>query len=144
MNGPTIWRVVLGLVLVALLVGVGVQLYEVGMAHGMAQVAQTAPVQPGVTQPGVVPPGVAPYPYYGYGPGFRHWGFGFGFLGLLFPLLVFFLIFALIRGLFWRGHYGWGGRGGDWSGRVPPMFEDWHRRAHEGQQEPRQGEATTS
>ena len=139
MNGRTIWRLVLGVVLVALLVGVGLQVYEVGVAQGLAQGAQTV-----VGQPGVAQPGVAPYPYYGYGPGFHGWGYGFGFLHLLFPLLFFFLIFALIRGLFWRGHYGWGGHRGDWSGRVPPMFDDWHRRAHEGQQgATKEGEATT-
>ena len=30
------------------------------------------------------------------------WGFGFGFF---FPFLFFFLFFAVLRGLFWRGHY---------------------------------------
>ena len=82
-------------------------------------------------------------PYYGYGPFYGHWGFGFGFgfLHLLFPLLFFFLIFALLRGLFWGGRHRWGGHNGDWSGRVPPMFDEWHRRAHEGQQESTQGEA---
>lgn len=71
MNGRTIWRVVLGLVLVALVVGVGLQLYEVGVDHGMSQGTQIAASQPGVA-PGVSPqPGVGPYPYYGYGPNRR-------------------------------------------------------------------------
>jgi amino acid transporter len=140
MNGRTIWRAVLGVVLVALLVGVAAQVYEVGVAQGVAQGAQVAAAQPGVAQPGV-----APYPYYGYGPFYRPWGFGFGFLHLLFPILFLLLIFGVLRGLFWGGRHRWGGHnGGDWSQRVPPMFEDWHRRAHEGQQEPRQGEATAT
>ena len=69
MDGRTIWKVVLGLVVVALLVGVGVQVYQVGMAQGMALGAQVATarteVVPGVApQPGVGPqPGVAPHPY---------------------------------------------------------------------------------
>ncbi|HEX9246269.1 MAG TPA: hypothetical protein VGA35_08905, partial [bacterium] len=77
-------------------------------------------------------PGAAPYPMYAY-PAYPygypfHGPFGFGFFGLLGPILFIFLLFALARGLFWRG-YGYGcGRGG---GRgVPPRFEEWHRRAH--------------
>jgi hypothetical protein len=78
------------------------------------------------------------------------WGFGFGFFGLLFPLLIIGLLFAAFGGRR-RGRGGWGGPGGyggygggprgegpwrDAAGRtdVPPMFEpmleSWHRRAH--------------
>ena len=94
---------------------------------------------------------VAPF-YYGmpgfYGRPFGWGGGGFGFLGCLFPLLGFFLIFALIRGIFWGGHWGgrrgWGGHGwGGPSGQdfgpggqgLPPMFAEWHKRAH-GEQPP--------
>ena len=83
MDGRTIWRVVLGLILVGLLVGVGASVYSAGVAQGIAQSGQVPAVQPGVG-----------YPYYG-GPFFHPWGwgFGFGFLHLLFPLFLFFLIF---------------------------------------------------
>jgi hypothetical protein len=47
----------------------------------------------------------------------------------LFPLLGLFVIFAVVRGLFWRG---WcGGGHGSWKSGVPPMFEEWHRRTHQ-------------
>jgi hypothetical protein len=62
-----------------------------------------------------------------YGPGF---GFGWGFGGFLFFLLVLFLLFAAFRPRWGGPGPGWSGRG-DWSNRVPPPFEDWHRRAHE-------------
>src|ERR1700694_759036 len=96
-------RVVLGIVVVLLLVvgavAVGGYAYNVGVAQGLANSGKlVAPQGDGV--------GVAPF-YYG-APYFYHpFGFGFGFLGCLFPLLGFFLIFGLIRALFWRG--GWGG-----------------------------------
>ena len=113
---------------------VGIFSYQAGMAAGLA-----AKVPEGAAA-------VAPYWY--YGPHF--FGFGFGFLGCLFPLLGFFLIFSLIRLIFWRG--GWGGRHGwgrhGWGGPegqgqdfgpggqgVPPMFSEWHKRAH-GEQTP--------
>jgi hypothetical protein len=65
----------------------------------------------------------------------------FPFFGL-FPLIVFVLFILLVARLFrprrWGG--GWYGRGGpqghhgqgprDWQGGLPPMFEEWHRRAH--------------
>ncbi len=119
-------RVIVSVLLVLVLVVGGVALarsaYQAGLARGLADSGQVAP-------PGQGEPGPRPYPYYdpyyGHGP----WGFGFGFFGFLFPLLFFFLIFALLRGLFWRG--GGGGPHGYWGRGVPPMFEEWHRRAHE-------------
>jgi hypothetical protein len=52
-----------------------------------------------------------------------------GALTFLFPLLGLFLILALVRGLFWRGS--WVGGSGSWKTGVPPVFEEWHRRAHQ-------------
>ena len=87
----------------------------------------------------------APYPYYGYGYGMpfhRPFGFGFGF-GCFGPLLVLFLFFIAMRSfrfLFWGPRWGWvhhpfHGQGPwrrDWGERgVPPMFDEWHKKAHE-------------
>jgi hypothetical protein len=138
-------RVVLGIVVTLLAVGalaaVGVYAYNWGLAQGAMQNAQ-------IVVPGANPgEGVAPvYPFYGapfyhYGPGFGRWGMGFGPLGCLVPILGFLLLFLLLRGLFggwgggWRRH-GWGGpqHFGPGERGVPPMFEEWHRRAHEGGQ----------
>ncbi len=121
MDGRILARVLLTLVLIAGAVGVGVYVYNAGVAQGMADSGKlVAPA-----------PGSVPYPYYGGPFFFRPWGFGFGFLGLLFPLLFFFLLFALLRGLWWGGR--WGRYRRHWEGDVPPMFEEWHRRAHEPQ-----------
>ncbi len=118
-------RIVLGVLLVLVLVVGGsviaTNVYQAGVARGLADSAQGSP-------PGS---GGVPYPY--YGPYFYHGPFGFGFFGFLFPLLAFFLIFALVRGLFWTGR--WGGHHGSWKSGVPPTFEEWHRKAHESMQE---------
>ena len=61
-------------------------------------------------------------------------GFGFGF-GFLVLLLAFFLLFVAFRFLFWGPRWGWGHH--TWTlgqalgeGGAPPMFEEWHKRAH--------------
>ncbi|MGH2452788.1 MAG: hypothetical protein ACRDF5_03360 [bacterium] len=116
-------RVIVGMLLVLALAVGGVALarssYQAGFARG---VTDSSPVSP----PAQGDPGPRPYPY--YGPPYAHgpWGFGFGFFGFLVPLLFFFLIFTLLRGMFWRG-----GPHGYWGKGVPPTFEEWHRRAHE-------------
>ncbi|OGO47701.1 MAG: hypothetical protein A2W37_09675 [Chloroflexi bacterium RBG_16_63_12] len=142
MNGRTILIGLLVLALLAGAAGVGVYAYNAGVAQGLVQSGKVTVVE---GRPG-------PYPYYGGPFLFRPFGFGFGFLGCLFPLLFFFLIFGLLRGLLWRGPWGWrrgwGGGGhhghGPWGeGSVPPMFEEWHRRAHgQGQSTPSESQPT--
>ena len=119
MNGRLVVGVVLVLVLILGMIGIGAYVYNAGVAQGLAESGKLAA------------PGTAPYPY--YGPVFFHWPLGFGFLELLFLLFFFFLIFGLLRALFWRRGWGRGGPGGHWGKDVPPMFEEWHRRAHEPQ-----------
>ena len=92
-----------------------------GFALGGGGGAQVAPI--------VVPQtGGAPFVY--GAPYARPWG-GFGFLGCLFPFLMIFLVFGVLRFLFWGG-MGWkrGWHRRDWKNGTPPMFEEWHRRAH--------------
>lgn len=121
MDGRMAFRIVAVVALVALLGVAGVSVYNAGVTEGLAQSGQLA--SPGAGA-------VAAYPYYGpyigHGP-----GFGFGIFGFLFTLLFLFLIFGLVRAAFGRGRE-WGPRGGprDWTG-GPPMFEEWHRRAHD-------------
>lgn len=138
-------RVVLGILVVLLLIvgalAVGGFGYRLGIMQNLAANPSLAAPQGNGT--------VVPY-YYGAPYFFHPFGFGFGFLGCLFPLLGFLLIFLLIRGLFWRG--GWGRRGWGMHGwgpgngpggqdfgpggqGVPPMFAEWHKRAH-GEQKP--------
>ena len=125
MNGRIALRVLLALVLIAGLAGLGVWVYNAGVAQGLAQTGQLVAPDGG---------GRAVGPYYGYYPPF---GFGFGLFGFFIPLLFRCLVFGLLRLIFWRGRPGWGWRGhGDseyWKDHVPPMVEEWHRRMHESQ-----------
>ena len=130
----------IGLVFTAIvLVVVGVIAYNVGWSDGVNTHL------PAVTNGTAA----APY-YYGYGP---HWGFGgpiFGILGFLWFLFVLFIIFAIFRFLFFGrrmwggGGWGYGPRG--WHGGMPQGLDDrmqeWHRKAHEGQQPPSAGSGT--
>jgi hypothetical protein len=106
-----------GLVTAAVAALVGVFSYQAGWAAGLAtRLPQGAA-------------GAAGAPYWYYGP-----HFGFGFFGLI-PLLLFILLLALVFRAGWRrGPWGWGGGGG-----TPPYEErlqEWHRRAHGGEQPP--------
>ena len=136
MNGNTGLRIVSALVLLAAIAGIGFFAYQAGIAQG-SPITIEAPAGDANTVP-------APYPYYGYGYGmpFHHpFGFGFGCFG---PLLALFLIFIALKSfrlLFWGPRWGWGhhsGRGPwgrHWENGVPPMFDEWHKRAHGDQPE---------
>jgi hypothetical protein len=114
----------IGLVTVLLLilagVGIGVAAYHAGENHGITQGIQEA--GRGVKVVRVED-----------GRGF----FPFGLF--LFPLF-FFGIFFLLRAAFWGGRWGrWGGTGpggpggpGQWREGRHRMFDEWHRRQHEG------------
>ncbi|MCL4490094.1 MAG: hypothetical protein M1570_18475 [Chloroflexi bacterium] len=120
MNGRWILVTLLAIILIVAAVGLGVYVYNVGVAQGLAQSGKLSAPETGTL----------PYPY--YGPFFfRPFGFGFGFLGFLFPLFFIFLIFALLRGIFLGGHWGRHRRYWREDGEVPPQFEEWHRKAHE-------------
>jgi len=120
--------VLLGLVLIAGAAAIGFYAYQAGIAQGLVQSGKLVAPAP--------PDGFA-YHYWG-GPFFFHGPFGFGgfgFLGCLIPFLFFALIFSLIRLIiFGPRRWGWGYRGhwgsGSWEKGVPPMFEEWHQRAH--------------
>jgi hypothetical protein len=126
MSGGSFGRLIAGLVLIAVLVFIGVGVYNAGVTAGLAEtgsaVASGAPV---VYYPG---------PYVGHPWG---WGGGFGFFGIFFWILGIFLIFGLIRAAFGFGRWGRGGR--DWGNHHGPggyggprqHLEDWHRQAHE-------------
>jgi hypothetical protein len=128
-----IGRVIAAIILVALLGGVGVAIYQAGFVAGAAADGATI---------------VAPWVGYGWGPGP---GFGlFGFLGLL---LFLFIVLGLLKAVFGfggrgrrhDGPYGWGpgwgpgwhhgpGRpdaeafhGSPWERRAREVHEAWHR-----------------
>jgi hypothetical protein len=118
-------------VVVAIVIGV---VALAGAAYGLGVNATINPqtvIQPG--QPVVV----APYPY---------WHGGFGFFGIFFWIIGFFLVIGLLRAAFGRGRHlgrgGWGGSGGGkwghYDGRQGgPRFggredriAEWHRELH--------------
>jgi hypothetical protein len=131
MNDKIGLRILAALILVAAIAGIGFFAFRAGVAQG-SPITIEAPSGNPSTAP-------APYPYYGYGYGMRfHHPFGFGF-GCLGPLLVLFLLFVALRSfrfLFWGPRWGWGHHhhgpwGMRWENGVPPMFEEWHKKAHE-------------
>ena len=136
MNDKIGLRIVSALILVAALAGIAFFAFRAGVAQG-SPITIEAP--DGQTVP-------APYPFYGYGygPRFHHpFGFGFGCFG---PLLALFLLFVALKSfrlLFWGPRWGWGhhpmhGRGPwsrHWENGVPPMFDEWHKKAHESPRE---------
>ena len=114
MNNRHLLRaLVFGVLLLGGAAVLGVGAYNAGVAQGIAESGRLVGAPPPVGTPVYVWP--------------RPWGFGFF---PFFPLLFLFLFFFVVRGMLWRGR-----RHGGWRYRyegVPPMFEEWHRRAHAG------------
>jgi hypothetical protein len=127
-NHMRFFRIIAGIVLVFVLVGLAGGIFQAGYFAGAAG-------------GGTVVAG----PWYGFAP--FGWGFGGGFFGFLGSLFILFLIFGLLRAAFGGGHRGsWGGgprRGwydgdhrhgqgfGPWEGRAREIHDEWHRRTSE-------------
>ncbi len=112
MSGNFRWSALVLAVLLAL--GIGYGAYNYGFSQGVANSPQVAAaIRDGGHAYGY------PYPW--------HHGFGF------FPFFPFVAIFfwILIAKLFFWGGRPWRYRGWYGPGDVPPMFDEWHRRAHE-------------
>lgn len=134
MNDKVGFRILAAVVLIAAIAGIAFFAFRAGVAQG-SPVTIEAPSGGPSTSPGSALP--APYPYYGYGYGMRFhhpFGFGFGCFGPLLILLLLFLALRSFRFLFWGPRWGWGHHGPwrhGWGERgVPPMFDEWHKRAH--------------
>lgn len=155
MNRKVILTIVIVLVLVAGAAGISFAAFRAGAAYGISQspavataLSQNGPngdVRPFVAGPGLYGFG---HPYMGWG--MHGWG-GFGLLQCLVPLFFLFLLFGLFRLIFRPWGWGWrhGWHGGPWghgegkSEGMPPMFEEWHKRAH-GQTPPAAGDTPPS
>jgi hypothetical protein len=96
--------------------GLGLYAYNAGVAQGLAQNGKI------VAPDGAAVPYYAPVPYH---------PFGFGFPGFLFSCLFIFMIFGIVRAIFFRRHWGLHGRRGSWNSDFPPMAAEWHRKMHE-------------
>ena len=115
------------LLVVVLVVGGGViatAAYQAGVNNAVTTTTQAGGTT--AAAPVVVPA-------YGYGIGFWHpFGWIFGFFATIFFL---FIVFALVRAIFFRGgpgrRGGWGpGWGEGWDTPARDRFDDWHRQAH--------------
>ena len=107
-------RIIAAIVLVAVLALGGGLIANTAYQAGLSTAVTTAAGSGAVVAPVVVPP-------YAYGYGYGH-PFGFGIFGFLGGLFFLFIIFGLLRAIFWRGGYGrrggWGP--GGWGGPVVP------------------------
>jgi hypothetical protein len=127
MFGRGIFGVLAAIVVVAVVAGIGIGVYNAGVSEGVAEAARLAQAA-GESPAAVVYPPYIGHPGYGYG-----WGGGFGFFGILFGILFLFLIFGLIRAAFGWGRWGGGGgRGpGGWESRnerIAEMHRELHKR----------------
>jgi hypothetical protein len=123
MNGKIVLRILAGLVLLVAIAGIAIFAFNLGVAQHV-QLPPTAN-------------GQVPYPYFGYGFWHPFPFFGLGCFAPLIALLLLFLAFRALSFIFWGSrwgygrhmHRGWRRGGWDESG-VPPMFREWHDRAH--------------
>jgi hypothetical protein len=145
-KGPFILFRVLGALLVlGLIVGAGAFGYKAGVARGIMQAPAIAKAIEKAAEDGQSAP--MPQMYgrefgYGYYPmPFHHPGFNpiGAICGSIFFL---FLFLGFMKMIFFRGmmHRGWEGHkhghwGKHWENGTPPMFEEWHKRAHEEKKE---------
>ena len=121
------FRFIVFLLAVAIAVGIGAAVYNAGVTAGLAEAAQQAAAS---GDPVVVNPAYG----YGYGP---YWhgpfGPGFGFFGIFFLIIGFFLVLGLARAAFgwgrWNGPRGPGSGSGGWGGRSE-RIEELHRELH--------------
>jgi hypothetical protein len=128
MNGRTILNLVLGALIVLVLAGIGIGIYNAGVSQGIAQAA-------------TLPEGTTVVAPVGYGYGYGHPGFfGFGFLWILFPIFFFLLLFGLARAAFGGGRR-WGGSGwgpggygpNGWHEERERRMAEYHQRLHDQQ-----------
>ena len=124
------FRILAGFVLLAAIAGIAFFAFNAGMTQSAALNLQAPAAQPGGQ----------PVPYYGYGMPFPYPMpfFGFGCFGVLIPLFLLFLAFGAARRMLWGPRWGWhhmhhgpwGEKGPGSPDFVPPMFAEWHKRAH--------------
>ena len=120
MNRNIVFRIIAGLVLLAAIAGIAFFAYQTGVTHSTA-----ASIQLPVTQSG--------QPVQSY---YWHPFFGVDIFSLLFDFFLLLLAFSAMRHLIFGPRWGWRHmahgsiRHGPWSEDVPPMFDEWHRRAH--------------
>jgi hypothetical protein len=139
-NGSFIWIRILGAILVlGLIAGAGAFGYKAGMAQGISQAPAVAKAIEKAAENGQAVP--APFMSYGHGFGYGyqpmsfHHGFFNPFGAICGSIIFLFLLFGAMKMLFfrrmmWNGGHMHGPWGRHWEGGFPPMFNEWHKRAH--------------
>ena len=132
-----IFRLIGVVLLLGLVTAGGFMAYKAGVAQGIAQAPEVAAAIEKSAENGQV----APVPPMMYGYGYPH-GYGFGYPHHFFnpfgaicsSIFFFFLFFGFMKMIFFRRmRHGWGHHGPwkkGWEGGMPPMFDEWHKRAH--------------
>ncbi|MBM4425654.1 MAG: hypothetical protein FJ031_00300 [Chloroflexi bacterium] len=121
-------RLIAAALLIGLLAAGGYTAYRAGVSQGIALAPEVAEA---IQQQGVP---VAPMVGYGYPQslGYHHFN---PFGAICFSIFFLFLFFGLLKMIFFRRmRHGWSHHSHwkkDWEGGVPPMFDEWHKRAHE-------------
>jgi hypothetical protein len=124
MRGNLFFRILAALILLAAIAGVAALAYQAGAAHAALTPAQASTGQVGGRLQAV--PVLFFFP-------------GAGLFGLLALVLLLVLAFSSLRRLLWGPRWERMPRGagrfgrGSWDEGVPPMFAEWHRRAHAAQ-----------
>ena len=115
-----VFRILSGLVLLALIAGLAFFSFNAGLARGSAAGVEVS-TGPAGRLPLLWHPGIF---------------LGFGILPILGPLFLLFLAFGAFRRMMWGPRWAWrhaagpGHMHGPWGEGIPPMFSEWHRRAH--------------
>lgn len=136
--GWVIARTIGVLILLSLIGGAGYMAYQAGVAQGIAQAPEVAVAIEKAAEEGAP---VSPMYGHGYGYGYPQ-GYGFGhphrffnpFGAVCLSIFFLFLFLGFMKMMFFRRmRHGWGHHNHwkkDWDEKVPPFFEEWHKRAH--------------
>lgn len=137
-----VFRIIGALLFVALLAAGSAMVFKAGEVRGVSQAPAVATAISQAAENGQAV-NVPPTMYgngYGYGHGYpmmygrHHFGFFPG--GICFSIFFIFLLFGFMKMMFFgrmrrSGHHmRHGPWGKDWEGGFPPMFNEWHKRAH--------------
>lgn len=139
-NKGIVFRVIGVVLLIVLIAAGGFMAFKAGQVNGISQAPAVATAIAKAAESGQganVPPMMYGHDFgYGYGSPMMYNRHHFGFFpgGICFSIFFIFLLFGALRMIFFRpwrhGGHMHGPWGRHWEDGVPPMFNEWHKRAH--------------